>query len=57
MKLRQRALIGAVDPVDRAERRDRWGDAVPPGFVRLSVGIEPTETLLEAVQKTLKNLS
>ncbi len=40
-----------------AERRDRWGDAVPPGFVRLSVGIEPTETLLEAVQKTLKNLS
>lgn len=40
-----------------AERRDRWGDAVPPGFVRLSVGIEPPEALLEAVLKTLKNLS
>jgi cystathionine gamma-lyase len=28
-----------------AERRARWGDAVPEGFVRLSVGCEPVETL------------
>jgi cystathionine gamma-lyase len=40
-----------------AERRERWGDAVPQGFVRLSVGIEPPEALHEAVLKTLKNLS
>ena len=32
-----------------AERRARWGDAVPDGFVRLSVGCEPTEVLLDAV--------
>ena len=25
-----------------AERRARWGDQVPAGFVRLSVGCEPT---------------
>lgn len=28
-----------------AERRARWGDAVPEGFVRLSVGCEPLEAL------------
>lgn len=28
-----------------AERRGRWGDDVAEGFVRLSVGCEPTETL------------
>ncbi len=28
-----------------AERRARWGDAVAPGFVRLSVGCEPVEEL------------
>jgi len=39
-----------------AERRDRWGDAVPPGFVRLSVGIEPTETLVQAILESLDRL-
>lgn len=28
-----------------AERRARWGDQVKPGFVRLSIGCEPTEIL------------
>lgn len=32
-----------------AERRARWGDAVADGFVRLSVGCEPTATLVDAV--------
>ncbi len=32
-----------------AERRARWGDAVPPGFVRLSVGCEPTQALCSAI--------
>ena len=36
-----------------AERRARWGDEVPEGFVRLSVGTEPTEELLSSVQEAL----
>jgi cystathionine gamma-lyase len=36
-----------------AERRARWGDAVEPGFVRLSVGCEPAEELWEAVSAAL----
>ncbi|NBR90122.1 MAG: cystathionine gamma-lyase [Rhodobacteraceae bacterium] len=36
-----------------AERRARWGDAVAPGFVRLSVGIEPLETLWAALEASL----
>lgn len=39
------------------ERRDRWGDAVAPGFVRLSVGIEPTSQLASAIQRTLDHLT
>lgn len=39
-----------------AERRDRWGDAVAPGFVRLSVGIEPTESLLKSIIRALDEL-
>lgn len=39
-----------------AERRDRWGDDVAPGFVRLSVGIEPTEALSSSVLRSLNNL-
>ena len=31
-----------------AERRARWGDAVAPGYVRLSVGCEPLEELWKA---------
>lgn len=36
-----------------AERRARWGDAVDPGFVRLSVGCEPAEELWAAIEKAL----
>jgi cystathionine gamma-lyase len=36
-----------------AERRARWGDAVAPGFVRLSVGCEPYDDLEWALSKAL----
>lgn len=35
------------------ERRARWGDAVPEGFVRLSVGVEPVEPLWTAIEAAL----
>ncbi|MGB6118281.1 MAG: cystathionine gamma-lyase, partial [Mesorhizobium sp.] len=38
-----------------AERRARWGDAVAPGFVRLSVGCEPTEQLWNAIDAALNS--
>lgn len=37
-----------------AERRARWGDAVAPGFVRLSVGCEPVEELWRAIDGALE---
>jgi cystathionine gamma-lyase len=39
-----------------AERRARWGDDVPGGYVRLSVGCEPQDALVEAIEATLKSL-
>lgn len=39
-----------------AERRTRRGDAVPPGFVRLSVGCEPVEELWKAMEASLANI-
>jgi cystathionine gamma-lyase len=39
-----------------AERRARWGDPVTPGFIRLSVGIEPVEVLWEQMQIALERL-
>ena len=36
-----------------AERRARWGDAVADGFIRLSVGCEPTDVLLQEVERAL----
>ena len=36
-----------------AERRARWGDAVPDGFIRVSVGCEPTEVLCREVERAL----
>jgi cystathionine gamma-lyase len=36
-----------------AERRARWGDAVAPSFVRLSVGCEPVEELWTAIEGVL----
>lgn len=35
------------------ERRARWGDAVPEGFIRLSVGVEPVEVLWSAIAEAL----
>ena len=35
------------------ERRARWGDAVPAGFLRLSIGCEPLEPLWEAIAAAL----
>ncbi|MFN6951507.1 MAG: cystathionine gamma-lyase [Albidovulum sp.] len=40
-----------------AERRDRWGDAVPPGFVRLSIGCEPLEELWPAIEAALATVA
>ncbi len=37
-----------------AERRARWGDAVSPGFIRLSVGVEPVEVLWAALDAALR---
>jgi cystathionine gamma-lyase len=36
-----------------AERRARWGDAVAPGFIRLSIGVEPLEVLWSAIEAAL----
>jgi cystathionine gamma-lyase len=36
------------------ERRARWGDPVAPGFIRLSVGVEPLEPLWAAIEAALK---
>jgi cystathionine gamma-lyase len=38
------------------ERRARWGDAVAPGFVRLSIGCEPVEELWAAIEASLDRL-
>ena len=39
-----------------AERRARWGDKVPEGFVRLSVGCEPLEELWKEMKVALDGL-
>ncbi|MEM7489557.1 MAG: cystathionine gamma-lyase [Pseudomonadota bacterium] len=36
-----------------ADRRARFGDAVPEGFLRLSLGIEPTSALMAALDRGL----
>jgi cystathionine gamma-lyase len=35
------------------ERRARWGDDVAPGYVRMSLGIEPTGALVAEVARAL----
>lgn len=40
-----------------AERRARWGDEVPEGFIRLSAGVEPTDDLVAAVKETLSTFA
>ncbi|MEO1329486.1 MAG: cystathionine gamma-lyase [Pseudomonadota bacterium] len=52
--LRPTTSFGGVH--SSAERRARWGDAVPPGFVRLSIGCEPTEILWGSIQEALDAL-
>jgi cystathionine gamma-lyase len=49
--LREATSFGGVH--SSAERRARWGDAVPEGFIRLSVGCEPTEVLWRALADSL----
>jgi cystathionine gamma-lyase len=39
-----------------AERRARWGDAVADGFIRLSVGCEPTDVLLKEIERALDSV-
>ena len=36
-----------------AERRARWGEDVPEGFVRLSLGTEPTDELVSGIKQAL----
>lgn len=50
--LAQSTSFGATH--SSAERRARWGDAVPEGFVRLSVGVEPVEVLWAAIDTALR---
>jgi cystathionine gamma-lyase len=40
-----------------AERRSRWGDAVAPGYVRLSIGCEPAEELWKAIAEALARVA
>lgn len=49
--LSQATSFGSVHT--SAERRARWGDEVDPGFVRLSIGIEPVEALWTAISDAL----
>lgn len=39
-----------------ADRRARWGDAVPEGFLRIAAGVEPTAPLIEAAGRGLAAL-
>jgi cystathionine gamma-lyase len=39
-----------------AERRARWGDAVDDGFIRVSVGCEPVETLWHSIERALASV-
>jgi cystathionine gamma-lyase len=40
-----------------AERRARWRDAVPDGFIRLSAGCEPTQALCAEILRALPDRS
>lgn len=53
--LAQTTSFGGVH--SSAERRARWGDAVPPGFVRLSVGCEPAGELWRGIAAALDALA
>ncbi|GAB4964204.1 hypothetical protein MAHJHV54_47920 [Mycobacterium avium subsp. hominissuis] len=40
----------------RRVSRARWGDAVPDGFARISLGIEDTDDLLADIERALLTL-
>lgn len=52
--IRQATSFGGLHT--SAERRQRWGDRVADGFVRLSIGCEPTEALWTAFAESLDAL-
>lgn len=52
--LRAATSFGGVH--SSAERRARWGDAVSDGFVRLSVGCEPTDVLVADIEAALQTV-
>jgi cystathionine gamma-lyase len=52
--LRPATSFGGVH--SSAERRARWGDAVDPAFIRLSVGCEPVDELWQALEASLNAL-
>ncbi len=52
--LRPATSFGGVH--SSAERRARWGDAVDPAFIRLSVGCEPVDELWQAFEASLNAL-
>lgn len=49
--LAQTTSFGGVH--SSGERRARWGDPVAPGYIRLSVGLEPAEALWDAMAGAL----
>jgi cystathionine gamma-lyase len=52
--VREATSFGGVH--SSAERRARWGgDAISEGFIRFSVGCEPSEDILEDVSQALKH--
>ena len=53
--IRQATSFGGTH--SSAERRARWGDEVPEGFVRLSVGCEPAEVLWADIAQALSTCS
>jgi cystathionine gamma-lyase len=58
--LRRSSLVSAASSFGglhtTADRRARWGDAVPSGFVRLSAGCEDTADLVDDVSRALDGL-
>ncbi|MBC8118459.1 MAG: cystathionine gamma-lyase [Burkholderiaceae bacterium] len=50
--MRESTSFGGVHTC--AERRARWGDAVSEGFIRVSVGCEPTQVLLAEFERALE---
>jgi cystathionine gamma-lyase len=50
--MRESTSFGGVHT--SGERRARWGDAVAEGFIRMSVGCEPTEVLWKDIRRALE---